>query len=49
MGRGLIEDPLFFGAALAAGATLAELSGSINRDEGGIGEAERPVAQPRSL
>ncbi len=26
MGRGLTEDPLFFGAALAAGATLAELA-----------------------
>jgi hypothetical protein len=25
MGRGLVEDPLFFGAALAAGAALAEL------------------------
>jgi len=25
MGRGLLEDPLFFGAALAAGAALAEL------------------------
>ena len=27
MGRGLTEDPLFFGAALAAGAALAELAG----------------------
>ena len=26
MGRGLAEDPLFFGAALAGGAALAELS-----------------------
>jgi hypothetical protein len=25
MGRGLIEDPLFFGAALAGGGALAEL------------------------
>jgi Protein of unknown function (DUF3866) len=27
MGRGLMEDPLFFGAALAGGAVLAELAG----------------------
>jgi hypothetical protein len=27
MGRGLAEDPLFFGAALAGGAALAELAG----------------------
>jgi hypothetical protein len=49
MGRGLIEDPLFFGAALAAGATLAELAGDADRGEDGTVEAERPVAPPRSL
>jgi hypothetical protein len=27
MGRGLAADPLFFGAALAAGGALAELAG----------------------
>jgi hypothetical protein len=26
MGRGLTEDPLFFGAALAGGTALAELA-----------------------
>jgi hypothetical protein len=26
MGRGLAEDPLFFGAALAGGSVLAELA-----------------------
>ncbi|HEY7953480.1 MAG TPA: DUF3866 family protein [Solirubrobacteraceae bacterium] len=30
MGRGLVEDPLFFGAALAGGAALAEM---VARDE----------------
>jgi Protein of unknown function (DUF3866) len=49
MGRRLIEDPLFFGAALAAGATLAELAGDLDRGEDGAGEVERPVASPRSL
>ncbi len=49
MGRGLTEDPLFFGAALAAGATLAELAGDVDRGEDGSGEVERPVASPRSL
>ena len=43
MGRGLTEDPLFFGAALAAGVTLGELA----RDaEDGAEEAERSVARP---
>jgi hypothetical protein len=46
MGRGLTEDPLFFGAALAAGATLAELVGDTERSEDGVGEAERSVAPP---
>jgi hypothetical protein len=39
MGRGLTEDPLFFGAALAAGAALAELAGHVDRDEEGAGAA----------
>jgi hypothetical protein len=37
MGRGLTEDPLFFGAALAAGATLADLAGDADHGEGGVG------------
>jgi hypothetical protein len=48
MGRGLTEDPLFFGAALAAGATLAELAGNTDRGDEGVGEAERPVASSRT-
>ncbi len=39
MGRGLIEDPLFFGAALAGGAALAELLVSARTSEDGAGEA----------
>jgi hypothetical protein len=46
MGRGLTEDPLFFAAALAAGATLAELVENADRGEDGVGEAERSVARP---
>jgi hypothetical protein len=46
MGRGLTEDPLFFGAALAAGATLAELAREAEHDEDGVEEAERSVAPP---
>jgi len=46
MGRGLTEDPLFFGAALAAGTTLAELAEGADRGEDGVGEAERSVASP---
>jgi len=46
MGRGLTEDPLFFGAALAAGTTLAELAEDADRGEDGAGEAERSVASP---
>ena len=49
MGRGLTEDPLFFGAALAAGRTLAELAGDLDRGEDGADEAEHPVAPSRSL
>jgi Protein of unknown function (DUF3866) len=39
MGRGLIEDPLFFGAALAGGAALADLMASAEASEDGAGEA----------
>jgi Protein of unknown function (DUF3866) len=39
MGRGLIEDPLFFGAALAGGAALAELGEPAHASEDGAGEA----------
>jgi len=46
MGRRLTEDPLFFGAALAAGTALAELVGDADRGEDGVGEAERSVAPP---
>jgi hypothetical protein len=49
MGRGLTEDPLFFGAALAAGTTLAELAKDADRGDGRIGEAEPRIASPRSL
>lgn len=49
MGRGLIEDPLFFGAALAAGVTLAELAQDVDRGEDAVVEAERPVAPSRTL
>jgi hypothetical protein len=49
MGRGLTEDPLFFGAALAAGTALAELAGDADRGEDSAAEAERQVAPPRSL
>ena len=33
MGRGLTDDPLFFGAALAGGAALAELASRASLDE----------------
>jgi hypothetical protein len=39
MGRGLVEDPLFFGAALAGGAALAELTAADEQAAGGAGEA----------
>jgi hypothetical protein len=40
MGRGLVEDPLFFGAALAGGAALAELAVCAERGaEDGEGAA----------
>jgi hypothetical protein len=38
MGRGLTEDPLFFGAALAAGTTLAALAVDVAGGEDGAGE-----------
>jgi hypothetical protein len=34
MGRGLAQDPLFFGAALAGGAALAELAAQLETVEG---------------
>lgn len=37
MGRGLTEDPLFFGAALAGGAALGELAGRIPQPAGAGG------------
>ncbi len=46
MGRGLTEDPLFFGAALAAGATLAELAHDAEHAEDGAEVAEWSVAPP---
>jgi hypothetical protein len=39
MGRGLIEDPLFFAAALAGGSALAELMARASSEEDGAGEA----------
>jgi len=38
MGRGLIEDPLFFGSALAGGSALAELMARARSQEDGAGE-----------
>jgi hypothetical protein len=35
MGRGLSEDPLFFGAALAGGSALGELAALARTDDGG--------------
>jgi hypothetical protein len=43
MGRGLTQDPLFFGAALAGGAALGELVGQIPADasaNGPVGAAQ---------
>jgi hypothetical protein len=36
MGRGIAEDPLFFGAALAGGGVLAELAARGEADEPGL-------------
>jgi len=47
MGRGLAEDPLFFGAALAGGAALAELVGEGAGGEGadrGVGGADEAAS-----
>jgi hypothetical protein len=41
MGRGLTEDPLFFGAALAGGTALAELAGGASA---GQAEADSGVS-----
>lgn len=35
MGRGLAQDPLFFGAALAGGSALAELAAQVASEDGG--------------
>jgi Protein of unknown function (DUF3866) len=43
MGRGLTQDPLFFGAALAGGAALGELVGRVPEDasaDGPVGAAQ---------
>jgi hypothetical protein len=40
MGRSLIEDPLFFGVALAAGAVLAELTAQASSHQEGALEGE---------
>jgi hypothetical protein len=39
MGRGIVEDPLFFAAALASGGVLGELAA-----EGAGGDVEEPVS-----
>jgi Protein of unknown function (DUF3866) len=39
MGRGLIEDPLFFASALAGGSALSELLAAACAQEDGAGEA----------
>jgi hypothetical protein len=44
LGRGPAEDPLFFGAALAGGATLAELVGEARPEQAGSGEGEGEAA-----
>ena len=40
MGRGLGEDPLFFGAALAGGGALAQLNGALHRQGALAAEAK---------
>jgi hypothetical protein len=39
MGRGLAEDPLFFGAALAGGAALAEMAAQPSTGQAGAEDA----------
>jgi hypothetical protein len=46
MGRGLIDDPVFFAAALAAGSALAELTGEAVAEEV---DAERPPVEGASV
>jgi hypothetical protein len=46
MGRGLIEDPMFFAAALAAGSALAELTGESVAEEA---DAERSPVEGASV
>jgi Protein of unknown function (DUF3866) len=41
MGRGLVQDPLFFGAALAGGTALAELAPHDRAGESAAGELAR--------
>jgi hypothetical protein len=43
MGRGLTEDPLFFGSALAGGSALGELAAHRDRGEPGDRSA---IARP---
>jgi hypothetical protein len=44
MGRGITEDPLFFGAALAGGTALAELAGSPSKAQADAGSGVSGVA-----
>jgi hypothetical protein len=46
MGRGLAEDPLFFGAALAGGAELAELAGRSSVEASCLEGPPTPPAPP---
>ena len=46
MGRSIAEDPLFFGAALAGGAALAELQGSVAGPALEAGPGEESGAGP---
>jgi hypothetical protein len=40
MGRGLPQDPMFFGAALAGGTALAQLNGPLHRQGALAAEAK---------
>ncbi|HTR89955.1 MAG TPA: DUF3866 family protein [Solirubrobacteraceae bacterium] len=46
MGRGLLEDPLFFAAALAGGSALAELAAHTSPAESPGEEPTRPGEEP---
>lgn len=48
MGRGLLEDPMFFAAALAAGSALAELTGEGVAEEGVAAEPDAESASAES-